>query len=115
MATGMDWVLNTLFDRMGIDPETGKKQLAESLSVVLTLKAQLDRIEANQLALSAYLKPPEFHPVAQITLSSGNENGRERERSDYAERADSFGAGEGAGGEGGSGSGSGSKPTQDLP
>lgn len=51
---GMDWALNALFKQMGIDPETGKKQLAETVQIILTVKAQLDRIEQKQdLILSA--------------------------------------------------------------
>lgn len=53
---GMEWALNAIFKQMGIEPETGKKQLAETVQIVLTLRDQLSRIEADQKLILSLLR-----------------------------------------------------------
>ena len=59
MASGMEWALNAVFNYLGIDPEAGKKQLADTSQIIVKAGETLDRIEALQQQILARLPTPE--------------------------------------------------------
>jgi hypothetical protein len=48
MATGMEWALNSVLRYMGIEPETGKKSLDDTLQIILQAGERLKQIETKQ-------------------------------------------------------------------
>lgn len=51
MATGVEWMLTAVMQHLGINPDHAKKQLADTVQIVVGAKEQLDRIEARQIRI----------------------------------------------------------------
>jgi hypothetical protein len=55
MASGMEMAMTAMCKMAGVDPANVKKQISDMSDLVIAFKAQLERIEAQQLVIMNHL------------------------------------------------------------